>query len=158
MQLEEMEVRAVPVAEGAVAIQLRPGEIVDYWEELTAILDPAAEESRGEFTAFTLLHNCFHGESYLFAFIHNGEIKGALVASLLLHPCTKVCFIDAYAGDLKLFYPYLSVLEIWASQNGCWYMEAAGTEASERLARRHGFYHSHQIFRKPLGAGGNMIQ
>jgi hypothetical protein len=158
MNLSHFGDRLMPVDDQHHAIQLRPAEIPLYWEELADILEPAVEVSKGDLSVFGLLHSCAHEHAYMFVFLQGEKIKGALVASLHVYHTTRVCHIDAYAGNLVEHYSYMRSLEIWALANGCEYMEGYGSAAAERLARRHGFVHTHHVYRKPLGTAGNTIQ
>ena len=138
--------------------QLLPQEVLENWEELAQLLAPAIDASRGDLSAFGLLHSCAHEMAYCFVGLKSEQAVFAIICSLHVYHTTKVCHIDAYAGPARLFYPYLRDIEIWALANGCEYMEGHGDEGAERLAKRHGFYHSHVVYRKPLGTQGNGIQ
>lgn len=141
---------ATKVGADAYMWQLKRIEVLEHWEELADILQPAVDVSRGEVSVFSLLHAGAHEQSYIFVGSFQGVARCVVVASLFDFPEHKVCHIDAYAGKATLFYQYLANLEIWARANGCAFMEGHGSESAERLAKRHGFQHSHMVYRKPL--------
>lgn len=130
--------------------QLSPMEVLENWEELAELLQPCIDVSRGELSTFSLLHACAHAQSYAFVGTFQGIARAALIASLYQFLEYKICHIDAYAGKASLFYQYLPTIEIWAKANGCTFLEGGGSAAAERLAQKHGFSHSHMIYRKHL--------
>lgn len=141
---------AAQVGPDAYMWQLTQLEVVENWEELADMFQPVVLVSRGELSTFSLLHSCAHERAYCFIGAYQGTPRVALVASLHEYPEHKICLIDAYAGRASLFYQYLRYLELWAQMNGCDFMEGHGTAGAQRLAKRHGFQHSHMVYRKPL--------
>lgn len=150
MYIEDIPGRGQTMPHGGRIWQLSPREVFENWEDLCDLLQPAVDASRGDLSTFGLLHACAHEHAYCFVGTYQGVPRVALVASLHEYPEHKICLIDAYAGRASLFYQYLPHLELWARMNGCDFMEGHGREAAQRLAKRHGFQHSHMVYRKPL--------
>jgi hypothetical protein len=129
---------------------LTPDECITHVQELANLLIPAFERGAGEIDIWSALKLCALGEMQCFVGEVNGLVNAAMITAFTSYPLRKVCDVVAYAGRARDFYWFNQVLEDWASRNGAVEMRGYGTEATMRLARRHGYEEIYRVYKKPL--------
>lgn len=130
--------------------QLTPDECIEHVQELANLLVPAFARGAGEIDVWSSLKLCALGEMQCFVGDVNGKINAAMITAFTSYPNMKVCDVVAYAGRARDFYWFNQDLEDWASRNGASEMRGYGTEATMRLACKHGYEEVYRVYKKPL--------
>lgn len=130
--------------------QLTPDECIEHVQELANLLVPAFAKAAGEIDVWSALKLCALGEMQCFVGEVNSIVNAAMITAFTTYPNLKVCDVVAYAGKARNFYWFNQELEDWALRNGADEMRGYGTEATMRLARRHGYQEVYRVYKKPL--------
>lgn len=125
-------------------------ELLARFRELEELLSPAFQHTAGEITCRDALVLASEGKCWVFVGEINGIINVTVIVEFIQYPRMKILNVLGYAGCARKFYWAIEQLDLWALYNGAVEVWGYGSAGAERLARKHGFEHAYQVYRKKL--------
>lgn len=142
------------VAPGINWVKLNQAEVAYAWHKLLPFIDRALEHGQGELTSQDIFTLALQEMAYIWAVCDGPKLYGVCVTEIAQYLQYRVCRVVLLSGEDFEHWKHLeAVLERWAADAGCNYIEALTRPGLAKKMYPDGYRHVYCVIRKTVSRG-----
>lgn len=136
--------------------KMNPSEVEYAWHKLLPFIERAIEQAPDEMTPEDVRERLRNQFYYAWA-IHDGpKLHAVLVTEVAQYQYYRVCRVVLLSGEDFEHWRHLEgILEMWARDAGCKYIEAFTRPGLAKKLYPDGYRHTHCLIRKQITRGAH---
>jgi len=132
-------------------ILVKPEFAPDIWSRVRPLIEKALDHSRGELHSSDILRSILNEKDHLWVGLEDGDIKAALVTTIINYPRMRILRIVIWAvdqeSDFDTWIKHLHKIEDFARSVECSHLEAW---ARKGLTRKLDWNHDYALISKSI--------